>query len=139
MKLVLPSDSPAAMVRAVLVTSLWFGALITIALGLYGGLRWGIGFAAGGAVGSVSFVMLKILATRILRVGPRPAGRILAAIAFKLLLVYGGLAALILWRAWPTLAIVAGFSLPLVVIILKAAGRAVLAGRPGDFDGTLGR
>ena len=53
-------------------------------------------------------------------------GQIVALLAVKIPLVYGGLAALILWKLPPALAIVAGFSLVLVIIVLRAAGRALL-------------
>lgn len=120
--------SPARMIRAVLITSLWFGAIITVVLWVLAGPRWGLGFVAGGIVGALNLLLLTSIVRQLIRLAPRNAWRIAGLIATKVVLVYGGLAALLLWRICPTPAIVAGFSLTLVVIVLKAAGRALITG-----------
>lgn len=119
--------SPGKAVRKILVTTLWFGGLILVAVWAYAGGSWALGFAGGGLVGAVNLIFLTALVREVIRPGKRNAAAITALLAVKIPVVYGGLAGLLLWKAIPHLAVVAGFSLVLLVIVLKAAGRALLA------------
>jgi hypothetical protein len=122
-----------AFVRRVLITSAWLGALVVLVGGVYLGTRWGLGFAGGALVGAANLVFLTVLVRETVRLGKRRYGRILAILALKIPIVYGGLAGLLIWRVPATVAVVLGFSLPLIVITLKAAGRAIFQ------SGLLGR
>lgn len=113
-------------VRRILFSCAWFGGLVALALWLFAGGRWALGFAGGALIGIANLLLLATLVREVIRPGRRNVGRIAALLAVKIPLVYGGLAALILWKLPPTLAIVAGFSLILVIIVLRAAGRALL-------------
>lgn len=90
------------------------------------GAGWAAGLAGGALLGCLNLVFLTALFVEILRPAGRRRGTIAALLAIKVPLVYGGLAALLLWRAIPVLAVVLGFSLVLLVIVLRAAGRALL-------------
>ncbi len=118
---------PPAAVRRILLTSAWLGALATLAAWAFLGGRWALGFAGGALIGSANLVFLTVLARMVIVPGKRNLPSIAAVLSIKLIAVYGGLAGLLLWRFVPTLAVVCGFSLVLVVITLKAAGRALLA------------
>ena len=122
-----------AFVRRVLITSAWLWALVVLAGGVYLGTRWALGFAGGALVGAANLVFLTVLVRETVRLGKRRYGRILAILALKIPIVYGGLAGLLIWRVPATVAVVLGFSLPLIVITLKAAGRAIFQ------SGLLGR
>jgi len=118
--------APAA-IRRILVTSAWFGASAAVAAWLLLGWRWALGFAGGALIGAANLIFLAVLARLVITPGKRNLPSIAAVLSIKFLAVYGGLAGLLLWRFVPTLAVVCGFSLVLVVITLKAAGRALLS------------
>jgi hypothetical protein len=119
-------NGPVRAVRRILISCAWFGGLVLVALWVFAGGPWALGFAGGALIGTANLVLLALLVREIIRPGRRNAGRIAALLAIKIPLVYGGLAALILWKLPPTLAIVSGFSLILIIIILRAAGRALV-------------
>jgi len=120
-------------IRRILLTSIWFGVLVALATWVLLGWRWALGFTGGALIGAGNLVFLTVLARMVIVPTKRNLPSILAVLSIKILMVYGGLAGLLLWRFVPTLAVVCGFSLVLVVITLKAAGRALLSG------GRLGR
>ena len=113
--------------RSILITSAWFGALVAVAIWAYLGFPWFLGFVGGALIGAANLVFLTVLAREILTLEKKKRLRIAAVLAIKVVMVYGGLALLLVWDLPPTLAVVVGFALVLVVITLKAAGRALLA------------
>jgi|WetSurMetagenome_2_1015567.scaffolds.fasta_scaffold991531_1 hypothetical protein len=113
-------------IRRILVTTAILAALVALALWVYAGWRWAAGFAGGAVIGAANLVFLTALVREIVRPGRRARGRIAALLAVKVPVVYGGLAGLLIWKAPPAIAVVIGFTLVLVVIVLKAAGRALL-------------
>lgn len=130
--------APAA-IRRILLTSTWFGAIAALAAWVFLGWRWALGFAGGALIGAANLLFLTVLARMVIVPGRRNLPSIAAVLSIKFLAVYGGLAGLLLWRFVPTLAVVCGFSLVLVVITLKAAGRALLSGgRLGSGMGSPG-
>jgi len=114
-------------IRRTLIAVAGLTALLCLVAGVYLGGAWACGLAAGSAVGMLNLIFLTALVREIVRPGKRHAGRIAALLALKLPVVYGGLALLLLWRWPPVAAVVGGFSLVLVVIVLKAGGRALIA------------
>jgi hypothetical protein len=113
-------------IRRILVTTAILAALVALALWVYAGWRWAAGFAGGAVIGAANLVFLTALMREIIRPGRRSRGRIAALLAVKVPVVYGGLVGLLVWKAPPAIAVVIGFSLVLIVIVLKAAGRALL-------------
>lgn len=113
-------------IRRILITTAWLGALVALVAWVYFGWPWALGFAGGTLVGMSNIFFLSLLSQMILTTGKRNKGAIAAVVALKILVVYGGLAALLLWHLPSALSVVAGFSVVLLVIVLKAAGRAML-------------
>lgn len=109
--------------RANVGLTLLFGLAFLFSLGQ----GFALGFVAYGLWSAANLWVLE----RLLRTTIRPDGRDPVAIAVigivKLPLLYGALIALLVWGSFPTIAIVAGLSVPIVVIFLKALG-AVVAG-----------
>ncbi|MBM3318906.1 MAG: hypothetical protein FJY75_13745 [Candidatus Eisenbacteria bacterium] len=116
-------------IRRILTTTAILAALIGLALSVYAGWAWAVGFLGGAAAGGLNLAFLSGLAGEIVRPGPRRKWRIAVLLALKMPVVYGGLAGLLLWKALPVTAIVLGFSFVLIVIVLKAAGRLILGSR----------
>ena len=117
-------------VRRTLRTSTWLGAVAVVLAWVWQGTTWAVGFAGGAFIGIANLVLLAALFREVLTRERRNTGRIIALLAIKVPLVYGGLAALLLSRALPAISMVAGFSLVLAVILLKALGRALVGERP---------
>ncbi|MFH1144510.1 MAG: hypothetical protein V1774_08215 [Candidatus Eisenbacteria bacterium] len=115
-----------AFVRRTLITSAWLGALVALVLWAYLGWRWGLGLVGGVFLGALNLAFLTALIPEIVRPGQRKLGKIAALLALKIPFVYGGLAVLLVTKAVPAAAVIVGFSLILVVIVLKAGGRALL-------------
>ncbi len=113
-------------IRRIVLTSAWTGALVALLVWTAVGWAWALGFAGGAIIGILNLIFLTALTREVVRTGKRSAGRIAALLAVKIPLIYGGLAALLLWRVLPIAAVVIGFPLVLVVIVLKVAGRALL-------------
>lgn len=113
-------------IRRVLVTSAWFGAVVALVAWVYLGWPWALGFAGGLAIGMANLYFLATLAQLVLTTERRSKSAIAGVFALKALVVYGGLAGLLLWDTPPALSVVAGFSAVLLVIVLKAVGRALL-------------
>jgi hypothetical protein len=123
-------------IRTILVTSAWFGGVVTIAAWVYFDWSWALGFASGALVGAANLVFLTALVREVVTPRKRKPARIASLLATKMVVVYGGLAALLLWKRLPTVSVVVGFSLVLIVITLKTAGRALLtSGVLGDRYG----
>ncbi|MCK4304975.1 MAG: hypothetical protein KAY24_12125, partial [Candidatus Eisenbacteria sp.] len=115
-------------VRRILISSTWFGAVVILAAWVYFGWPWALGFAGGVLVGGGNLFFLAALIREIITTQKRNFQRIALLLAIKVMVVYGGLAVLLIWKVPPVLSVVAGFSLVLVVITLRAVGRELLAG-----------
>ena len=129
-----PEREPAApgefvLIRRTLITTAWLGALACLVAWTYWGGSRALAILAGLVLGSANLVFLTALVREFVRLGERDAVKIAVLFASKMLVVYGGLAALLLTRRLSVLALVGGFSLPLAVIVLKAGGRALQATR----------
>ena len=120
------TTAPGA-IRRILLTSTWFGALVALAAWAYLGPSWAVGIIGGALVGAANLVFLTGLTREIIALQHRNKQRIFGLLAIKIIVVYGGLAGLLLWNWLPALAVVGGFAIILLVITLKAAGRALIA------------
>jgi F-type H+-transporting ATPase subunit a len=92
------------------------------------GAQWGLGFLLFALWSTLNLWSLERLLRLVASRQDRRPGRIVAALLFKLCVVYGLGALLILRGGFDGYALMAGFSVPLLVIVLKVLGR-VLAGR----------
>jgi len=110
------------------VVSLGITALGALLGAYYLGWGWGLGFAAAGVWSVLNFKALEHL----IRLALRPEGRNGSAIAMALVIkipVLYGLGILVVWKGrFPVGALLIGFAIPLVVLVLKTAGQ-VLAPR----------
>jgi len=101
--------------------TLLFGLLLLFAVDP----MWAAGFTAFGLWSAANLWVLE----RLLRAAIRPGGRDPVTIAVvavvKLPILYGGLVALLALGDFPPFSVLAGLSVPLVVIFLKALGHVV--------------
>ena len=125
------------LLRRVRKTSIVLGIVTGIPLTTYFGLMAGAAWVAGIAWSLVNLVMTAALVQRVLS-DQRDKRTIVSALAVKFPVLYGAglvlLAVLHLPAAW----LVAGFTWPLFVAVMKAAGRAYLHlddGIPGTGGG----
>jgi hypothetical protein len=126
-----PMPTAPAYVRRIALMSLWLGAVAAILLWAATGGRWALGFAAGAALGVANFLLLAAVIREIVTLEARSRRRIATLVAIKVVLVYGGLALLLVSKQVPVLSAVTGFSLILGVIVLKAVGRILVGDAPG--------
>ncbi len=116
----------ADLLRRVRRTSIVLGLVVGVPLTTYFGLMAGAAWLCGIAWSLVNLAMIASVTRLVLTDGPRDKGAIALAMTFKFPVLYGAgllmLAVLQLPAAW----LVAGFSWPLFVAVMKAAGRAYL-------------
>jgi len=124
-----PLPTAPAYIRRIAVTSLWLGAVAAILLWAATGGRWALGFGAGAALGVANFLLLAAVMREIVTLERRSRRRIALLVAIKVVVIYGGLALLLVSKLAPILSVVTGFSLVLGVVVLKALGR-LLIGEP---------
>jgi hypothetical protein len=114
-------------IRRILLPTAWLGLVAAVCAWVYLDWHWALGFVGGIIVGALNLIFLTLLTQQVLvQSGKRNMISIASIVAIKLVLVYGGLAALIMWKLTPTVAVVCGFSLILLVITLKAVGKALV-------------
>lgn len=105
-------------------TSVVLGIIIAVPFATYFGLMAGAAWLCGIAWSLVNLAVIASVIRRVLRDGPRDRRGIVMAMAVKFPVLYGAglvlLAVLRLPAAW----LVAGFTWPLFVAVMKAAGRA---------------
>lgn len=107
-------------VVSLIITAL--GALLGI---YYLGWRWGAGFAAAGVWSVLNFKALEHLVRLAIRPEGHQKGAIALALVIKLPVLYG-LGILMAWKGgFPAGALLAGFAVPLVVLVLKTVGQIV--------------
>jgi hypothetical protein len=115
----------ADLLRRVRKTSIVLGIVVGIPLTTYFGLLAGAGWVAGIAWSLVNLAMTGTLVKRILA-DERDKRAIVQSLAIKFPVLYGsGLLLLAVFRL-PAAWLVAGFTWPLFVAVMKAAGRAYL-------------
>src|SRR5262249_22259922 len=110
-------------------TSIWLGGVSALMTATYASPRIGLAFAAGGLWSLVNLPLLERLVGTLS--GPArgtPEGTRRAGLALLGMLFLFAAGALLLSRLSPT-ALVAGFALPLAVIVIKAATRVLLGSR----------
>jgi hypothetical protein len=86
---------------------------------------WAAGFTAFGLWSAANLWVLERLLRAAIRPGDRDPVTIAVVAVVKLPILYGGLVALLALGDFPPFSIVAGLSVPLVVIFLKALGHVV--------------
>jgi len=111
--------------RSLKATAL-LGLLGSLFASVYVGWGWALGFLLGAAWGIGNLYLLRALVGKVVSLGGRDTWAIVVLVLIKFPLLYG-VGFLVLSRPWyPVWAPVSGFSLSLLVIVLKAMGRALL-------------
>jgi F-type H+-transporting ATPase subunit a len=132
--------SDPGFLRRVYLASFAIALLGGGATAIYLDPRWGAGFAVATLWSMANFRALEVL----LRLATRPSGRDPLAIGvaglIKIPLLYGIAALIAVKGGFPPISLIAGFSVPLAVIVLKVAGRilapkASLTDRPSRTVG----
>ncbi len=121
-------------VRRIAVSTLWFSLVVGVAAYAYFGLWPAVSYLIGGAWMTANFLLLawllKLLTTRF-----RPnLWFILSVLCAKILVVFAVLYWIFQLRQLNPLGLVAGITTLLVVILLKAAGNAIIVGSPDDGE-----
>jgi hypothetical protein len=107
--------------------TVFVGLVVGMAVWAYVGWFEAVGLLAGAVLGSANLWLLWRLAHLILTPRRGPVGAILVAFFLKVVGVYGLGAVLLLWVHVPALWFLVGFSLVLLVVVLKALGRWMTA------------
>lgn len=124
--------SELAFIRRVLVSTTWFSAVAGVVLWAYVGPRFAFGFWIGAAWSLVNFWLLKEVVVRTITLEERNLPRIALGALVKFPVLYGLGIALLVWGYFPILSLAIGFSMILVVLLLKALGRRITGrGAPG--------
>ena len=113
-------------IKRVTVLSAVLSAVAFLFLSVYYQFPFGLAFLAGGLWSSLNLLAMTFMVQQLLRPTPIDWPVALASIFIKLPLLYGAGFLLIAWDYLPKLGLVAGFSVVLVVIILKGLGRMIL-------------
>lgn len=113
-------------IKRVVVLSGLLSAVAFLFLSVYYQFPFALAFLFGGVWSSLNFLALTFMAQQLLRPTRIDWPTAMAAIFIKLPLLYGAGFLLVRWDYLPQLGLVAGFSVILVVIILKGLGRMIL-------------
>lgn len=106
--------------------SMIVGAIVAAPVAAYWGWRMGAAWVAGVAWSLVNLFFIGEVVKHVITAGERDTLRILVAVAIKFPVLYA-LGFLLLWiRELPVAGLVAGFSWPFFVMVMKAIGRAYL-------------
>jgi hypothetical protein len=104
--------------------SIVVGAILAVPIATYWGLKTGGAWVAGLAWSLVNLFFIGEVIKSVITPDDRNLPRILVALLVKFPVLYG-VGFLLLWVEWlPVLGLVAGFTWPFVVLVLKAVGRA---------------
>lgn len=135
--LVKESTSHPDLLRRIALAATWSGVVIGLGVALVWGWAAGAGFVLALAWALANFAVLAV----ILKTATNPdgvrVGRLAFWIALKLVGLYGFAIWVLVHRWFPLAAFAAGFSWPLMVGFLRAAGSLVI--RPGPRRETAGR
>lgn len=105
--------------------------LLALAAGLilvlYGQVGWAAGVAAAALWSVANIWALARVMTLAVRPGQKDPLKILLALLLKLVVLYGAGALLVIFGGMPPLSLVIGFSVPLLVVVLKALGLILFA------------
>jgi hypothetical protein len=99
-------------------------ALLGFVLGAYYlNFAAGVGFLLGALWSIANLYLIKVLIEKVITLAKRPAGPVALLVLVKFPLLYGLGFLVLSWGWYDVLAPLCGFSLPFVVVVLKAAGR----------------
>jgi hypothetical protein len=107
-------------------TSVAVGLVVSLAVWAYRGIWPAAAFAVGCAWSIANVHVIRILVLTVTSDAKRRKLRIAAALFFKVPILYAAGYVLLLTGRFPPAWLLLGFSWPLTVVILKAAGRLVL-------------
>jgi hypothetical protein len=125
------------LLRRVRSASIVFGAVLAIPLSFYFGWASGLSWVAGIAWSLVNLTFITSLVKNVITLEDRSILRIALALAVKFPVLYIA-GWLMLRQGLPPLWIVAGFTWPFFVLVLKAGGRAYMKmDENGEPQGTV--
>lgn len=125
-----PDTAGRLTVRRIVVSTIWFSAAVTLAAYAYFGFWPAVSYLIGGAWMTANFILLAWL-LRLMTTRFRPSlWFILFVFCAKILIVFAVLYWIFQIRQLNPLGLVAGITTLLVVILLKAAGSAIIVGSP---------
>ena len=113
------------LLRRVRKSALVFGVVLAIVFATYFGVRAGVAWFAGVAWSLVNLYFITSVVTRVLTLEDRKLRGIILALAVKFPVLYAA-GFMLLKLELPALWLVAGFTWPFFVIVMKGAGRAYL-------------
>lgn len=105
------------------------GGISVLYVALYAGWRPALGHSAGFVLALLNLWLLEILFTRLLRPDPRYGPKLTLALLAKLPLLFGGAALALFVGKLPAKWFLIGFSVPLVVTLLRVIGRMLFSKR----------
>ena len=106
--------------------SMIVGGIVAAPVAVAWGWQMGAAWVAGVAWSLVNLFFIGEVIKNVITAGDRDLVRILVAVAIKFPVLYA-LGLLFLWIEWlPVIGLVAGFSWPFFVMVMKAVGRAYL-------------
>lgn len=115
------------------------GAVLALPAATYWGLGEGMAWVAGVAWSLVNLHFITAVVRSVITADDRVKRRIIGLVLVKFPVLYGA-GFLLLWPGWlPAGGLVAGFSWPLAVLFLKAAGRVWLKLDETSIDGGASR
>ena len=117
----------ASFLRRVHLGSLALTVLFAAFTALYVSLDFGLGFLCAGLWSTTNLWVLERLMREAIRPGRRDLLTVAGAGVVKLPVLYGLLILMLMRGGFPAASVVIGLSLPLIVIVLKAFGRALAA------------
>ena len=127
-------DRPAehSYIRRVLVSTIWFSSVAAIILWYRVGGRFALGYAIGTLWGILNFWFLKEVVVYTVTLEDRSFKEILWRAVIKFPILYGIGIWILVSGIFSILALTAGFSMVLVVFVLKALGSKLTGkGQPG--------
>jgi hypothetical protein len=125
-----PDTAGGLSVRRIVISTLWFSAALAVAAYGYFGFWPAVSYLVGSAWMTANFVLLAWLLT-LMTTRFRPSlWFILFVFCAKILIVFAVLYWIFQLRQLNPLGLVAGITTLLVVVLLKAAGSAIIVGSP---------
>jgi hypothetical protein len=125
-------DPGPGFVRRVLITTAWLGGVCCLCIGAYVGFGPAIAWVAGVGFGLADLALINGLIREATGRQRRPV--LLALFGLKTVALYASGAVVLFVLGLDPLFLLAGFSLFLVVVVLKIAGRMLLSSRWMEAD-----